>query len=78
MLSIDDRQHNEIAPWITLNQIPGLGNATLCQLLAKFGSSDAIFSASISQLREIVDDFIFGVWHDDCYMVKLKIQNRKN
>ncbi len=58
MLSIDDRQHNEIAPWITLNQIPGLGNATLCQLLAKFGSSDAIFSASISQLREIVDDEI--------------------
>lgn len=63
MLSIDDRQHNEIAlndisQWITLNQTPGLGNAALCQLLAKFGSPDAIFSASISQLREIVDNEI--------------------
>jgi DNA processing protein len=60
MASIDDKQNSETAPnelslWITLNQLPGLGNAGLCQLLAKFGSPDAIFSASVSQLREVVD-----------------------
>ncbi len=58
MPSIEDRQHDEIAQWITLNQIPGLGNAALCQLLAKFGSPEDIFSASLSQLREVVDDEI--------------------
>jgi DNA processing protein len=60
MASIDDKQNseivlNELSLWITLNQLPGLGNAGLCQLLAKFGSPDAIFSASVSQLNEIVD-----------------------
>lgn len=60
MASIDGQQNSETALneqslWVTLNQIPGLGNAGLCQLLAKFGSPDAIFSASISQLNEIVD-----------------------
>ena len=69
MPSIDDKQHlelvpNDIAQWVTLNETPGLGNATLCQLLAKFGSPEKIFSASISQLREFVDDDI-----------ALKIQN---
>ncbi len=63
MPSIDDKQHlelvpNDIAQWVTLNETPGLGNATLCQLLAKFGSPEEIFSASISQLREFVDDDI--------------------
>lgn len=55
MTSIHDRQHSDLAQWITLNQIHGLGNAGICQLLAKFGSPDAIFSASINQLRELVD-----------------------
>ncbi len=58
MASIDDKQHNDIAQWIALNQTPGLGNAGLCQLLAKFGSPEAIFSTSVNQLREIVDDEI--------------------
>ena len=49
---------NDLKLWLTLNQTPGLGNAAICQLLAKFGSPEAIFSASISQLREIVDDEI--------------------
>ena len=49
---------NDLKLWLTLNQTPGLGNAAICQLLAKFGSPDAIFSASINQLREIVDDEI--------------------
>ncbi len=49
---------NDLKLWLALNQMLGLGNAGICQLLAKFGSPDAIFSASISQLREIVDDEI--------------------
>ena len=49
---------NDLKLWLTLNQTPGLGNAAICQLLAKFGSPEAIFSASINQLREIVDDEI--------------------
>ncbi len=47
---------NDVALWLALNQIQGLGNAGICQLLAKFGSPEGIFSASISQLREVVDD----------------------
>jgi DNA processing protein len=68
MVSIDDSQNslaalndlalNDLKLWLSLNQINGLGNAGICQLLAKFGSPDAIFSAKISQLREIVDDEI--------------------
>jgi DNA processing protein len=63
MASIDDKQNseealNDIEQWIALNQINGLGNAGICHLLAKFGSPEAIFSAKISQLREIVDDEI--------------------
>lgn len=68
MPSIDDEQSNksdlkdlalnDLKLWLALNQTPGLGNAGLCQLLSTFGSPDAIFSASISQLREIVDDDI--------------------
>jgi DNA processing protein len=50
-----DIQNSDVAQWIALNQTPGLGNAALCQLLTKFGSPEAIYSASISQLREVVD-----------------------
>jgi DNA processing protein len=63
MASIDDNQNstpalNDLKLWLSLDQINGLGNAGVCQLLTKFGSPDAIFSASISQLREIVTDEI--------------------
>jgi DNA processing protein len=51
-------QDDDVALWISLNQTPGLGNAGVCQLLAKFGSPEAVFSASFSQLREVVDDDI--------------------
>lgn len=51
-----DIQTSDVAQWIALNQTQGLGNAALCQLLTKFGSPQAIYSASISHLREIVDE----------------------
>jgi DNA processing protein len=46
--------HEDIQSWLALHQIPGLGNAGLCQLLAKFGSPEAIFNASNTQLCEII------------------------
>lgn len=51
--SIEER---DIALWLSLHSIPGLGNAGICQLLAKFGSPEAIFSAKNHQLREVVDE----------------------
>ena len=62
MSSVGDQQA-EISPtdlnlWLSLNQIPGLGNAAFCQLLAKFSSPEGIFSAKLDQLREIVSDDI--------------------
>ncbi len=48
-------QDHDVALWISLNQTPGLANAGVCQLLAKFGSPEAIFNASLNQLREVVD-----------------------
>lgn len=56
MASLDDKQLNDIKHWLALNQTQGLGNAAFCQLLTKFGSPEGIYSASISQLREIVDE----------------------
>lgn len=61
MISKADTQNTSVAlddiqQWLALNQIEGLGNAGLCQLLAKFGTPAAIFSANSKQLREIVSD----------------------
>ena len=62
MSSIGDQQaklsSTDLNLWLWLNHIPGLGNAAFCQLLAKFGSPEGIFSAKLNQLREIVNDEI--------------------
>ena len=59
MVSVAEPQINsDSTAWIALHQTIGLGNAALCQLLNKFGSAEAIYSASISQLREVVDEDI--------------------
>jgi DNA processing protein len=61
MPSSDAKQEispNDLNQWLSLNQTLGLGNAALCQLLAKFGSPEGIYSAKLSQLREVVDDDI--------------------
>ena len=49
-------EDSDVALWLSLNQTIGLGNAGICQLLAKFGSPEAIYSASSHQLREVVDE----------------------
>jgi len=51
-------ESDEASLWIALSQIQGLGNASLYQLLTKFGSPDKIFSISIKQLREVVSDAV--------------------
>lgn len=57
-MPIADIESNDVANWLALNQTLGLGNAAFCQLLTKFGSPAAIYSASTSQLREVVSDEI--------------------
>jgi DNA processing protein len=44
----------ELASWITLSQVSGLGNEGLRKLLQTFGSPSAIISSSTSALRQIV------------------------
>ncbi len=51
-------EESDVALWLALNQIDGLGNAGIYQLLTKFGSPEAIFSAKSHQLREVVDENI--------------------
>ena len=43
-----------LASWLTLSQIPGLGNEGLYKLLQAFGSPSAILSAPTSALKEFV------------------------
>lgn len=45
----------DAAHWLRLSLIPGLGSATICQLLAKFGTPDHVLNASNHQLGEVVD-----------------------
>lgn len=49
-------EDSDVALWISLHQTLGLGNAEFCQLLAKFGSPEAIYSAKSHELREVVDE----------------------
>lgn len=58
MLTKANMQENDVALWVSLNFIAGLGSAGICQLLARFGSPEAIFSAKSHQLREVVDDSV--------------------
>lgn len=44
----------ELASWLTLSQISGLGNEGLRRLLQAFGSPSAILSASVSSLKQFV------------------------
>lgn len=44
----------ELASWVALSQIPGLGNESLRRLLHAFGSPEQIFETPASHLRNIV------------------------
>ncbi|MDO5087274.1 MAG: DNA-processing protein DprA [Comamonadaceae bacterium] len=45
---------NELAAWLRLTLTPGIGNGAARRLLAAFGLPEAIFSQSVSALRQIV------------------------
>lgn len=57
MLQQDSAQH-ELVLWVALCNIHGLGNQGIYQLLKAFGNPKSVFSASYSQLRQIVPDAI--------------------
>jgi DNA processing protein len=44
--------------WISLSSIPGIGTQTFCQLLKAFGTPEQIYSASLKQLRQVVNESI--------------------
>lgn len=52
---------SEIALWVALSQIHGLGGQGLCQLLSSFGSPTAIYAASFKQLRAVVSEAVAKV-----------------
>ncbi len=51
-------EESDVALWISLSQTNGLGSAGIYQLLNRFGSPEAIYSANSHQLREVVDESI--------------------
>lgn len=49
---------DDAALWIALHQVAGLGNIGFCKLLQAFGSPQAIFDASIQQLKQHVPETV--------------------
>lgn len=58
MLETTSHTEQDVAQWLALSLIDGVGSATLCQLLSQFGTPGGVFAASRSQLRHIVSDSI--------------------
>lgn len=46
----------DVAAWVALSLVKGLGSATFCQLLLTFKTPEAILAASRSALRAVVND----------------------
>lgn len=57
-MALDSSAQHDLALWVALCNIHGLGNQGVCQLLKAFGGPAAIFAASYSQLRHIVSDAV--------------------
>ncbi len=53
-----DINADDVALWVNLSLIDGLGGQTLCQLLSEFGSPTNIYQATVNQLRHVVSDTI--------------------
>ncbi len=51
---MDSSARQELALWVALCNIHGLGNQGVCQLLKTFGDPESVFAASGSQLRQLV------------------------
>ena len=52
----DEVWYEEVALWIGLSQVYGLGSQGFCQLLQNFGDPAAIFSTSYHQLLKVVSE----------------------
>ncbi len=57
-MDMDSSARQELALWVALCNIHGLGNQGVCQLLKAFGEPKSVFAASYSQLRQIVPDSV--------------------
>jgi DNA processing protein len=55
----------ELASWLTLSQIPGLGNEGLRQLLQSLGSPAAVLTTPVSTLKQIVRPAIANAISND-------------
>lgn len=49
-------EHAELAAWLRLTLVPGIGNITARKLLAAFGLPQAIFEQSTAALRQVVSE----------------------
>lgn len=49
---------SDVALWLALGQIHGLGGQGICQLLRNFGDPAAIYAAPFSQLRTVVSESV--------------------
>ncbi|HSH97454.1 MAG: DNA-processing protein DprA [Methylophilaceae bacterium] len=58
MATASTAQDGEIALWISLSLINGVGGQTLCKLLSAFGTPDAIYNASVSQLKNVASEAV--------------------
>src|SRR5450830_320652 len=58
MAATSVKHDDDIELWISLSLINGLGGQTLCKLLSTFGIPSAIYSAPISQLKEVTSEAI--------------------
>ncbi|MEQ1600787.1 MAG: DNA-protecting protein DprA [Methylophilaceae bacterium] len=50
--------HEDVALWVALGQVRGLGGQGLCQLLRTFGDPAAIYAATYTQLRTVVTESV--------------------
>jgi DNA processing protein len=48
-----EKSSERIVTWIALKMIPNLGNITYRRLLDRFGDPEAVFSATLDDLREV-------------------------
>lgn len=57
-MELDSGAQQELALWVALCNIHGLGNQGVCQLLKAFDNPESVFAASGSQLRQIVSSAV--------------------
>lgn len=57
-MNLNTGAQHDLALWVALSNIHGLGNQGICQLLKAFGEPSAVFAASYSQLRQIVSNTV--------------------